>query len=285
MWGNLTGIEAVIGWMVIFGMIGLGVAARPRASALPARPSIPQWRIALMHYLFLCWLIVVIIFILSAQLAVPWMREGESDTVLARNAVIMALSLHGPLILLFFALCGSSQGRVFIGDCSASPREPWSLLVRRTVLYLLEAIPLFLLVSFLWQLALIALRMWGIAVNEEPQELIRIMATIDEPLLLVMLVLAAIVLAPLSEEFVFRAVLHRFLVQRMRLVRLSALLSGCVFALIHFNIAAFAPLAVLGYVLARAYDRAADIRVPILMHTFFNLTMSILVILLRGLGL
>ena len=53
---------------------------------------------------------------------------------------------------------------------------------------------------------------------------------------------------------------------------------GCLFGAAHANWASFVPLAVLGVVLALAYEATGDIRVPIVAHGLFNLN-TILIVL------
>ena len=91
------------------------------------------------------------------------------------------------------------------------------------------------------------------------------------------MLLVACVLAPLSEELMFRAGLYRYL--RQRLGRPTALLLSSVgFGALHGNWAGFVPLAVLGMMLAVVYEATGSIRVVIVAHSLFNLN-TILVVL------
>jgi hypothetical protein len=89
----------------------------------------------------------------------------------------------------------------------------------------------------------------------------------------------AILVAPITEELIFRAGLFRYL--RTRIPRWAALLlPALLFASLHGNLAAFAPLAALGIVFALAYEHTGRIAVPIIAHALFNL--NTLVLLLTG---
>jgi len=84
-----------------------------------------------------------------------------------------------------------------------------------------------------------------------------------------MIVLAAIV-APITEELIFRAGLFRYL--RTRIPRaLALILPALLFALLHGNLAAFTPLCALGVFFALAYERTGSIAVPMIAHALFNL--------------
>jgi membrane protease YdiL (CAAX protease family) len=80
----------------------------------------------------------------------------------------------------------------------------------------------------------------------------------------------AVLVAPLAEEFVFRAGLFRYL--RTRLPRSAALLvPAVVFAVLHGNYASFGPLVALAIVFSVAYERTGHIGTTIVAHALFNL--------------
>ena len=115
----------------------------------------------------------------------------------------------------------------------------------------------------------------------ERQELIDLFAEVRSPALLAFMAALALVVAPISEELVFRAGLFRYL--RTRLPRWAAyLLSAGLFALLHTNWPSFPPLFVLGLIFALAYERTGSIAVPMIAHALFNLNTLLLV--LGGVG-
>jgi len=144
------------------------------------------------------------------------------------------------------------------------------------------------LVTFLIVFAVIAVVSAGwngllnlLGIPAEAQELIAIFKATKSPLLLTGMFFVACVLAPINEELLFRRGLYHFF--RQRFGRIFALVvSASLFALLHGNMAGVLPLAVLGVILALAYERTGDIRVPIIAHSLFNL--NTLVILLAGLA-
>jgi uncharacterized protein len=138
------------------------------------------------------------------------------------------------------------------------------------------AMPLLSLTGFVWQELL---QFSGIPI--ERQDLIGMFAHADSPVLLVVMLVLAIVMAPLTEELVFRAGLFRYL--RTRLPRAAALLlPSLVFAGLHLNLASFAQLVVLAIVFSLAYERTGHIGTTIVAHALFNL--NTIVLIFAGIG-
>jgi len=106
----------------------------------------------------------------------------------------------------------------------------------------------------------------------EQQELIELLTQGKS----VVLVGLAVIVAPVSEELIFRAGLFRY--ARFRLPRWAALLlPACLFAALHTNLATFAPLVVLGVLLSLAYERTGNIVAPMIAHSLFNLNTVLLI--------
>jgi membrane protease YdiL (CAAX protease family) len=85
----------------------------------------------------------------------------------------------------------------------------------------------------------------------------------------VMIILLAVAIAPIAEEFVFRFYLYGVL--RGYLGRLSALLiTSLLFAAVHAHLPSFAPLFVLGCCFTLAYEWSGSILVTMAMHSLFN---------------
>lgn len=122
--------------------------------------------------------------------------------------------------------------------------------------------------SLLWQGLLTRL-----GVPPEAQELVRIFRNETDPARLGVLIFIAIVLAPISEEMVFRGGLFGYL--RTRLPRpVATALPALIFSLGHwpFNIGAFPLLFVLGIILSISYERTGRIAVPMIAHALLNLS-------------
>lgn len=136
------------------------------------------------------------------------------------------------------------------------------------------AMPLLLAVNLTWNFLL-----EGLGFPTARQDLVEMFARADSAVLVLVVASLAVVVAPVAEELLFRAGLFRYL--RTRVPRPFALgVPAVVFALLHGNLAAFAPLVVLGIIFALAYERTGRIAVPIIAHGLFNL--NTLLLLLTG---
>lgn len=146
----------------------------------------------------------------------------------------------------------------------------------------LICLPLVFGLALLWQSALEAC---GLPVHR--QDVVELFERIHSPALRAVFVLAAIVVAPVTEELLFRAGLFRFL--RGRVPRWVALLApAVVFGASHLTrsladgLAAFVPLVLLGVIFSLAYERTGKIGTTIIAHALFNL--NTLVALLLGIN-
>ena len=89
------------------------------------------------------------------------------------------------------------------------------------------------------------------------------------------------VIAPISEELVFRSGVYRVLKGRASIVA-AAGISAALFALMHRSVTAFPPCFTIGILCCWIYEKTADIRGPILFHAGYNLLVSLPVIQALG---
>ena len=83
-----------------------------------------------------------------------------------------------------------------------------------------------------------------LGLDVQPQSLVNVFAESDSPGVSALLIFFAVVVAPVTEELVFRRGFFRF--ARQHLPRWAALLvPALIFAALHQNLASFAPLVVL----------------------------------------
>jgi uncharacterized protein len=93
---------------------------------------------------------------------------------------------------------------------------------------------------------------------------------------------AGVVLAPVAEEIFFRGYMFRAMSARGGLAR-GLVFSSALFALVHFNVAAFLPLAVGAAVLALGFRRTGSLWTPIVAHALNNaFAFAILTLTARG---
>ncbi len=133
-------------------------------------------------------------------------------------------------------------------------------------------LPLIWLSSLLWKTLLDAL-----GFDAPPQDLVLIFMRTGDQRALAAMILFAVVIAPLTEELLFRVGLFRWL--RTRTHRAVALLlPSVVFSLLHFSWAALLPLAVLAVGISFAYERSGHPLTPVTTHALFNLNTILLLL-------
>jgi membrane protease YdiL (CAAX protease family) len=89
------------------------------------------------------------------------------------------------------------------------------------------------------------------------------------------IILSTVIIVPLFEELLFRYFFYRFWKSRISTWG-ATLLTASVFALLHFNLAAFVPLWIMGIFLTFLYERYGNLIPCIMVHGLFN-CISILV--------
>ncbi len=112
------------------------------------------------------------------------------------------------------------------------------------------------------------------------QEIIKMFREEKNPTILILVVLAAVIVAPVCEEIVFRGYLYPA-AKKHAGSTVAALFSAIVFAGAHGNIAALIPLFVFGLLLVAVYERSGSIWAPIAVHALFNGTTVLLQFLVR----
>ena len=96
-------------------------------------------------------------------------------------------------------------------------------------------------------------------------------------------ILFAMVIAPFTEETLFRGILFPLLVRRAGSVP-GLLITAIAFAALHASLDVFVPLAVLSVALSLAYARTKCLWVPMAMHALFNATNLVLLLALSRTG-
>lgn len=241
---------------------GLSPAARAATHSQPA--PLTAWNIRLSDFLLFLWLIIFGGFasqILVATL-LPHLNIHETAKLFLTGA-----GFHGGMLLGVILFRWRLDHSTPAPRAAKPPRR-----VRGGLVTALIALPLITVVSLVWHGLLQSL-----GLPAEPQDLIDIFAQTKSVPVLALMISVAVLVAPVTEELVFRAGLFRF--ARTRLPRWAALLlPACLFATMHFNLASFLPLAVLGVLFSLAYERTGSIAVPMIAHGLFNLNTIVLIL-------
>jgi len=129
------------------------------------------------------------------------------------------------------------------------------------------------LVSLLWQ--------WVLGQMGRPatsQDAAKLFQQADSVPYILLLLLLAVVVAPLMEELIFRGGIFRYLRGRLPR-RIAFLLPSIFFAALHDNLIVVAlPLVIFGVIQCFAYERTGRIAVPIVAHGLFNLHTAVLIL-------
>lgn len=258
---------------IALGLLGLVVLAyyviHPKAKAWRAASvTAPSWNTSLSDSLLLILIVGACVFIgplIGASIArfVPGGKEtGGAVQVLAGNIGMFTLA---PIALAAVVTYLRGHGNS-VATLNA-PTAPAPLdAVGIGFLTFLGAMPLMLAVLIPWTLLL---KHFGYAMEKQP--VVDLLLGDSPPSVRLGLVIVAVVLAPVTEEIIFRAGLYRML--RGVVPRWAALLiSATVFATLHFNVAAFIALVALGAIWAHVYEKSGSIVVTIVAHALFNLT-------------
>jgi membrane protease YdiL (CAAX protease family) len=233
------------------------------ARARAITPALPFWEISGTDFVFFLWFVVCGGFV-GPFLVSLWLKHqvvDDNQRVIFSTAAFQAGMLAGALAFRF------TRGRR-VPEAPVVTGRHWALAGISTYFV---SLPVVFLVSVVW---VALLKLCNIPAPQ--QEAIDILRNTGHPLALALLLGCAIIVAPVTEELVFRAGIFRF--ARTRMPRWAALFfPACLFGAMHANLASFAPLVALGYVYAIAYERSGRIGTSIVAHALFNLTTTTLV--------
>jgi membrane protease YdiL (CAAX protease family) len=203
---------------------------------------------------------------LSNDLLGPAAQDGDWWTLVLGSSFQLGL-LGGALLAGLYLRFQLRREPTFVDVPSAAPPSappaPRPLLAG--LVTFLISIPLITALGFGWKMLLDT---FGFPTGE--QEMVDMFRNADDPALLLFMIILAAVIAPVTEELIFRAGLFRYL--RTRVSHGFALvIPALIFAFLHGNLVAVVPLFVLGVFFAVAYERTGRIAVPMIAHSLFNL--------------
>ncbi|MSU69974.1 MAG: CPBP family intramembrane metalloprotease [Opitutaceae bacterium] len=249
------------------------LALNPAARARPAPSLLPKWDLPFINFLLFLWCVLAG-GVIGQFLALGALRWGAAASPETRRIIVGAGFQLGLLAgCIGFRRLSSKYGPA---NASTWTPRPVNALIAGSATFLV-AMPLLAIMSLAWQFGLERL-----GIPAERQDLFDLFTHAKSPALLTLLIVLAIVVAPVTEELIFRAGIFRYV--RQRLPRWPALLlPACLFGALHANLASFAPLVVLGLVFSLAYERTGNIAVPMVAHGLFNLNTLLLVY--AGVGL
>jgi uncharacterized protein len=168
--------------------------------------------------------------------------------------------------ILVVLLARGIQPSVVFGFDRLSTRH----VIMQAVGLLLLALPIVFATSFLISTLL------KVDPHQDSQEIVQIFQGAKDPAKKFPIIILAVLIAPLAEEFVFRGFLYGVL-KRYFGAFPSLLFTGILFALLHLHLPSLLPLFVLACALTMAYELSGTLLVPIAMHAIFNATTLLMV--------
>lgn len=110
-----------------------------------------------------------------------------------------------------------------------------------------------------------------VGIKDEPQPISDLLTTSDSMISVALIVIFAIVVAPVCEELFFRGFAYPALKQRWGIWAALTTVSA-VFAIIHLHLPSLGPLFALALGLGLSYELTGSLLAPITMHALFNAT-------------
>jgi membrane protease YdiL (CAAX protease family) len=208
----------------------------------------------------------VLVACVYAGLALTWwtmhLRGGDAGIgKSAANVVIAVLSFQGAALLLVYR---------FTREHHVGWTEAFGLKIgwRRALLLGVVAALVFLPVGWGLQWASVS-AMERFHLHPQDQGMVEILRASEGLPNRFVLGVAAILIAPLGEELLFRGILYPAIKQR-GFPRLALWGTSLAFGAIHLNLAIFLPLTVLALLLAWLYEKTENLLAPAMAHSCFN---------------
>jgi membrane protease YdiL (CAAX protease family) len=241
---------------------------RPRDLILSDK-GVDSWSIGWVNFGIFISAIIFAVF-LAQQIGLTLLLGPEAGNITELTpwlAVAAVILLQGPMIAVFHlarrfypSLYASRLSRVAL-----TPGRSFKIAVPLFLMFL----PVIWIATLLWSNVLSGLQKAGIIEEFAPQELITLFQSGGDWAAMILLVLMAVIVAPLVEEIIFRGCIYRFLKSQTGMLS-AQLISGLIFASLHANLLSFVPLVIVGIVLARVYEKTGSLAVAIWFHAFFN---------------
>ena len=267
-------LPVIIGFEALVWLAGLGLFWRVTFGRLRRQsPALAPWPVSLEGFFTAAlivagctWLLPQVPAHLSDDILGPAAHDG--DWWLMIQGAAFQLGMLGGALLAGLYLRRQLRRATPPDDPRAipapDPRPATRPVLAGTVTFLIS-IPLISGIGLGWKALMDVL---GFPTGE--QEMIDLFRNADDPALLAFMIILAAVIAPITEELIFRAGLFRYL--RTRVSRGFALvMPALLFGVLHGNLAAFLPIFALGLFFSLAYERTGRIAVPMIAHALFNL--------------
>ncbi len=259
------------------GLFGLGreIYLRLKSKKTTPPPALEAWNLRPIDFALITCFTFLTMILVSGVAAQTYLWASGHETFPERTSfIINGFPMHITFILCMWAVYK------FVGKTNLPPSNPNKLKSVFALPYgfyfYITLIPIVTVLTFGWQKVLVL-----IGLPAEQQDLVKMVAEMDSPLLISIMALLAIVVVPISEELVFRGFIFRSLLKHTSYTW-AAIISSFFFAAIHVNWFSFLPLWLLGFWLCRSYKKTGNLLVPIFIHAIFNGNTLLVLLLTQG---
>ena len=189
------------------------------------------------------------------------------------------------IVSIAVVICVQAAVTIFVCVMASRHLKPWKWLGLKWKLWPLVFVIAPIGVAMAWTLMIgletVGFNAWLIETLQvrEKQDVVSAFAEADSQLLLFLLSFMAVVVAPITEEIIFRGYIYPVAKGYAGAIP-AAIFSAIIFSAIHTSMIAFVPLLVLALIMTLAYELTGSILAPISIHMLFNSATVILQILI-----
>ncbi|MEY3395614.1 MAG: hypothetical protein RL346_1850 [Verrucomicrobiota bacterium] len=260
---TLTGICATFGLAILLFAGGAGVRAWFGKASVDGPPAVPQGRILVWFYRNIDLLPVglIVAFYVVQGVSTAWMGDEMKHIDITADALIINIGVQFFWVALVTLMVFQRVRPVeWLG--LHWRQWPWVLLgapVTVVAMWLVFAV----LYSVGYQQLMESL---GV---KKVQDMVEMFQKTEDESVLVLMVMMAVIVAPICEEVVFRGYLYPVL-KKFSGMWMGCLVSALIFSAAHGSFVALLPLFIFGLVLVYLYEWTGSIWAPIAVHFLFN---------------
>jgi membrane protease YdiL (CAAX protease family) len=229
---------------------------------LSGPPPIPVGRVATWIYKPMDWLGIGVVFFIYAGMTLASLAGGKVEmTQISSEALVISIFFQ-------FFMAGMVTAfvvtRINALDWLGLRWKDW------TWVFLIAPATVFLMWMFFGGLQVAGYMDWVESLGvESVQDTVKLLQTSQDPVLLSLMAVAAVIAAPLCEEIVFRGYFYS-VAKRFAGPWAAGFSSALFFSAAHGSLAALLPLFVFGGLLAWLYEKTGSLWAPIAVHFCFN---------------
>ncbi|MFO7937239.1 MAG: CPBP family intramembrane glutamic endopeptidase [Kiritimatiellia bacterium] len=196
---------------------------------------------------------------------VPSHMQASTEDKMPELSGIVAGTLAYALSAAFLMICAAFHGRTRLGRLFHCSGCSYRKAISKGVIYGIAAIPPTMSVTVLTNALFVKA-----GLEAENQPVVQWLSNPSTTLLMyVVIFISAVIVAPVAEEVIFRGILFPAVLKNKSWV-FSAMLTSCLFSLIHFHPPSFMSIFVLSLFFCAGYSATGSLLTPIFMHMVFN---------------